>query len=80
MQRRDKLAPDPHCTFQVVWQDSRNRYEVHGDEGELHGFSRDRDTAIGIARREATQAEREGRSPTICIEQKDGSFRTASHF
>jgi hypothetical protein len=58
----------------------RKRYEVHGDDGALHGFSHDEHAAIGIARREAAQAEREGRTATICLEQEDGTFRTAPHF
>jgi hypothetical protein len=77
---KKKSAVELHCTFQVCWAASRNRCEVHGDEGELHGFSRDKHVAIGIAQREATQAEREGRSATICVEQRDGTFKTASHF
>jgi hypothetical protein len=80
MPSKPGAGTDLHCTFQVVWADSRDRYEVHGDDGEVHGFSRDQHTAIGIAQREATQAEREGRVATVCIEQKDGSFRTAPHF
>lgn len=75
-----KSAKTLHCTFQVVWMESRKRYEVHGDDGELHGFSHDQHAAIGVAQREATRAEREGRKATICIEQKDGGFKVASHF
>jgi hypothetical protein len=45
--------------------------------GELHGFSHDQSTAIGIARREATRVEHEGRKATICVEQKDGTFKMA---
>ena len=59
--------------------ESRDRYEVHGDEGELHGFARDQHTAIGIARREATHRERLGGSAIICVEQPDGSFKTEPH-
>lgn len=69
-----------HCTFQVLWQSSRDRFEVHGDDGELHGFSRDQHTAIAIAQRQAAQAERDGRKATICVEQPDGYLKVAPNF
>jgi hypothetical protein len=72
---RKKTARHLHCTFQIVWMASRRRYEVHGDDGELHDFSPNQSVAIGIAQREATR-ECEGRKVTVCIEQKDGTFKT----
>jgi hypothetical protein len=77
MRANAENAAGRHCTFQVVWMESRRRYEVHGDDGELHGFAGDEAAALRLARREAAQAERGGRVATICIEQKDGSLRTA---
>jgi hypothetical protein len=70
-----KKPAHQHCTLQVVWMKSRDRFEVHSDDGLLHGFARDQHTAVGIARPDATQAERDGRNATICVEQKDGSFK-----
>ncbi len=80
MALRNKTGQETHCTFQVCWAASRKRYEVHGDDGELYGFSHDRHTAITIAQLEARHAEREGRTATICIEQRGGTYKTASHF
>jgi hypothetical protein len=61
-------------TYQVVWSAARARFEVLGDDGQLHGFSSDQHIAIGAAVREATHAHGEGLSVIVCVERKDGTF------
>lgn len=70
-----KKTADLQYTFQVVWTKIRDRFEVHGDGGQLDGFAREQQTAVAVAGREASQAERGGRSATICVERKAGSFK-----
>ena len=63
--------------YQVCWSESRDRFEVHDDGGQIHGFSRDKHAAIEAAMREAGMAHGRGESAIVCVEQDDGHFTIA---
>jgi hypothetical protein len=60
--------------YHVVWNPTRRSWDVERDGGRSGQFAYDRDTAIGLAVREARNEASQGLDVVVCVQQKDGTF------
>lgn len=62
------------CTFRVQWDECRGRYVIRDEKGAIIGASIDKNTALGVAVREANLASRSGCRVAVFMENASGEF------
>ena len=71
--RAPRKAPK---TLTVQWDDTRQRYVVSDEGGDVYGVDRDLNNSIGSAVREANLASKAGVRVSVKVPGKNGKLRT----